>query len=250
MGKQGGERRDLNPIPLEPDAPLPAPAKAEPQTRPRACPKCAAVVLPGAPACQRCGQSMRPKAALAKPAEPCPHCGYDLAGGKGPKCPECGKDVSPAAIRAAKRRENAKAAARSAYLSPLLMCVVSVCVLAGIYAISGEPSVLLVHGVSLLFTLPTGLAVYFFLCMVWLGSDDSWPLTTLKLAAIYLTCDAASAAMGLTGIPIIPWLATIVLYITLLMKMLDLEQGEAIIVAGLTFAVRMFVGIGIIAVLF
>lgn len=261
QGPSGKRSREPDPIPLEDDAPIPL--ESEQQTRVsrgetglsrpglRRCPRCSNDVSAASPRCGVCGFAFGAKApgteskqAGNKPVAPvpalkCPKCGYDASGLSGTRCPECGADVKPSTLRqTTNRKDFAREHRREQYWKPLTMFAVGAAGVALVMALNGEADGIPFYFLLLAANVPIGLAAYFLCCLFWIGFDEPFHVTAVKLLGIYAVVDFVDEVCDLIPIPLLPWIIPIVTYIGLLMSMLDLEQYEAVLIAFVTFFLR------------
>lgn len=223
--------RELDPIPLEPDA-----KPSQPVSPARS-------ATPGVPA----SGSSAARATSAKP-RPCPKCGYDLRGTAALRCPECNADVSAPALRQHGFTKAIEAQhRRDQYWKPLAMVAIGLAGVIAVLMFDGRAGVVPWYLASLGVSVPLGLAAYWLLCMMWIGFDEPFHVTALKLAAIFSVVDMTHEAVELTGIPYLPWVVSTAAYIGLLIKMLDLETTEAVAVAVLTNFLRTLAALAVIA---
>src|SRR5262249_7929429 len=136
-------------------------------------------------------------------------------------------------------REMALKAYRWDYIKPAIMFVASFIVIAGILIADKEarliPYALLVSGINVVI----GLLVFWVCSLVYIDFEGTVPLTALRLLGIFGVVGVVGmAAQAFVPISILPWLLTTVVYLGLLSTMLELEMGDAIIVAVVNGIIR------------
>jgi hypothetical protein len=98
---------------------------------------------------------------------------------------------------------------------------------------------------------PVGMAVYFIVCYLWIGFDAPLHIIALRLAGIYAVSDASRVLLMLIpGFgPILAIFGPLLIYIGLLMKLLEIEIVEAVVLGLSTWFVKIIVAIIIISLL-
>ncbi len=110
--------------------------------------------------------------------------------------------------------------------------------------LAAGPLGIVAYAVRLMVLVPIGFAVYWILGILWFGFDAPLHVIILRLAAIYAVTDGVLILFShLTFLGplsfIIGGLAGILTYVGLHMELLELEIGEAILMAALTFIIRL-----------
>lgn len=146
-----------------------------------------------------------------------------------------------------KEEADSRRAARLEYIKPLTMLIVGGCVMMGVYANSGGREDL--SGATLALLYPVGLAIQlgFGLVGLWLATkvliDDAGPLhlALLRLAGIYACTDV----VGLIVAPLfmLGWLIQGAVYLGMLMWLFELDVTESIVLALITFLLKVGAGI-------
>ncbi len=85
---------------------------------------------------------------------------------------------------------------------------------------------------------PLGYLAFALLAMVWFGTDDPAGITILRLAAVYALADAVSSIVTIVFILFLTQALIFVAYVGLLMKFMELDAVEAMVLALLTAAVK------------
>lgn len=180
--------------------------------------------------------------ASPRQGKPCPNCGYDITGLTQSKCPECGSELELTLLAKA-RRERARQQYRAALIAPAIMMVIglvgAVVALGLLYSWSATPYYLAAFGLQV-----GNAVVVFFVCsVVWIGLDDPIPVVALKIGGMYAFLNFAE--LLLFQIPLLGTFFAMIFvsfaYLLLLMKQLDLELIEAVVVAVLTFLSKVLV---------
>ena len=248
-------------IPLERTIPVeapPEPERALQRPTPR-CPSCTRPVPEDAHLCTHCGYDMRRGVrvkskvdGVATPAGPaCANCGYELTGLSTGVCPECGTKFSVSRLlRKFDYDEDSRRATREAYRTPIIMAAVAVPLAAALTAVhTGDALDALAYLIGFAIEVPVGVGAFWLCCVLMLGFDAPMRLTAVRLAGIYAVVDAVHAGLALTPVPLIPWLAAMVIYIGLLMSLLELDVQDAIVVALVTFIVKLMLALTVDAFL-
>ncbi|MEX2218067.1 MAG: hypothetical protein WD749_04840 [Phycisphaerales bacterium] len=227
------------------------------------CPSCQSSVAHGAALCVQCGydlhagkhlQTQQGRAEEPLPKVPpayskCPKCKYDLKGLKQPRCPECGtlvlKKDHKEHMREFSRRE-----ARWAYLKPLIQMTVGMLVMAFFLAVRGKEDEIPWYIASCLIQVPFGCMVFFACCLLWIGFDAPMHLTAIRLAGVYAITEGLAHVMSLVPMPLMGWIAWLLIYAALLAESLDLEFNDAIFVALFSFVVKIALVVAIYQYLF
>lgn len=224
---QSGPGNDRDPIPFEEVEPKVAPRAVEAPTRRAATP---AGVHGSSPAKSKC-----------------PRCGYSLQGLEGARCPECGFDGKSAV--AMSRRERAAREQKSEYVKWLGLVALGLVIMAVATTFAGwmngeladVPMQIVAGIVKYIILVPIGFAAYSLLAMIWFGNDNPAGITILRLAAAYALADAISAVVSLVFILFLTQALIFIGYVALLMKFLELDAVEAMVLALVTAVFRFIV---------
>lgn len=180
----------------------------------------------------------------------CPKCGYSIVGLKSDVCPECGGSITFNVLRGADRKKEARKQLRHEYRRAAITLVMSFGAVALLTALYGEFGVFWLSLIKYAIFVPIGLASYFLCCMLWIGFDQPWGITTLRLAAIYAVLDAIAVAISSVSVALVSWLLLSFVHITLLSKWLELDTQDAVLVSMVTMGMRMLAFIALFGVLF
>ena len=184
---------------------------------------------------------------------PCPSCGYDLRGNAFGRCPECGKVITLSALRHAKAKR--KQTWRD---SPAIVAALCVTIGTGVAlltqgvsaAITGDSplEMMVFMGIFLAVSLVVACVVYFLCAAMWIGWSQNVGTTMLQVCAAYGLSFGAGALLGQIPFPFLPWFASVVILIGLLIKFLEIDIRDAAIVAVLVWVARSGIGL-IVAIL-
>jgi hypothetical protein len=107
------------------------------------------------------------------------------------------------------------------------------------------PGTLVIASILLAASLIVACGVYFACASMWIGWDQSVPTTMLRVCAVYGLAFAAASLLGLVPLPLLPWLASVAVLVGLLVRVMDIDLQDAIVVAFAVFVIRTIVGIAI-----
>jgi hypothetical protein len=175
----------------------------------------------------------------------CVSCGFSRAGGAaGRRLRTVTGTEKPAKVPRDVERAQAKHAHRMEYLKPVIMFVASFAVIAGVLIAKDQgaaiPVMLLAFGVNVVI----GLVMFWVCTLVYVDYEGPVLLTALRLLGIYGVCEVADLVMrSYFPIPVLRWAVPAFIYVGLLADMLDLELAEAVVVALVTWIVRLFIAI-------
>lgn len=152
---------------------------------------------------------------------------------------------------AAKRRErlldeqaDAAAAARLEYIKPIVMLVGGVAVVMGMSVTAGGREALL-YPIVLAIELVFGVLGLYVATKLWLGGVGPLGLAILRLAGIYAVTDVVSLLTQ--PLLIVGWLITAAVYVGLLAWLFELEVMESVILALITFLLKLIAGFVLVA---
>lgn len=201
----------------DPDAGKPLPLAPEPVHAAGPCPKCKAPMVEGAVLCTSCGYNRE-------------------AGGRVKTI--TGDTAGPRDKRQIEREMAAKAY-RWEFIKPALMFCISFFIIAGILAANNEARLIPFALIVSLINVVIGLGVFWVCSLVYIDFEGPLALTALRLAGIFGVAEVAAIAAGaLIPVPFVGWLIPTVIYLALLSQMLELEVGDAIIVAVVNSILR------------
>lgn len=250
---------DLGPITLDDAGAIPLAGDA-----PSECPKCKAKMSEGAVLCVACGHGAE-RFIPATPAEPerlsrpsrmrfavpakCPRCSYDLKGVKSERCPECGELITPAAMRRLYSERARREVYVKSYVIPAALLFIGLAVWVPVYVMQFGVEVLpFMIGIRVA-GLILGLAAYFFACLIWMGFDAPWHLTTLRLLGIQNFAMAVNTVLMSMGLGlVVGWAAWVVVTYGLLISLMDMDASDAAIYTAMVIVINVII-FGVLAML-
>jgi hypothetical protein len=171
---------------------------------------------------------------------PCPGCKYDLRGLRSDRCPECGKLLTQAAVRQAKNiRDDVNDS--SWYDRRAVLSAVVGLFLGGLVWGLTEGSVLGVvqFAAYLSVTVIIGWVVFFACSVVWIGFDQPLPKTFVQTAGTYGLYSGIAAVLMLVPLPgFVMFFVGLVVLVSLMSEMLDIDLQDAIIVSLIVAVVQ------------
>lgn len=217
----------------------------------RTCPRCGVVVSAAARLCTQCGTNLvtgqAPPAPGTQVPRACTSCGYDLRGLPIEcDCPECGTHNTAPKPKRGSRTPKSEIA--EYYLRPAKAGVFGLVALAVIRLAAQQPMMLALDSIVLAVFVPLGLLAYFVFSIIWAGGfDQGWGLAAVNLFAAMSISSAVSAGAGYVPLPILPGMFSLVAYLLLLQKYLDLDDWKdalilAIILWGLQILLIVAIG--------
>ncbi len=171
----------------------------------------------------------------------CPACGYSLAGTRIAMCPECGQSVTRGAVREYLRDRARVTTTRMAYLVPAAITLIASAIWMSFVGYYNGGEALAIVFASRLISIVLGTVGYFLCCLLWIGFDAPWRLTILRLAAVHSSTIATFILATASGSIILALIATLIVYLVLLTKLLDMELREAFVYAVLCWLLGMIV---------
>ncbi len=141
-------------------------------------------------------------------------------------------------------REAGDRASRMEYIKPLVMLIVGGAVMMGVWAFADRgmadaptgPLVALLYPVWLLVELVFGVVGLWITTKLWLGGVGPLGLAILRLAGIYAATDLIQLVVA--PLMIVGWIIHLVSYVLLLAWLFDLEIAESVILAVITFLLK------------
>jgi len=150
---------------------------------------------------------------------------------------------------AEKEREESARAARNEWVIPFAIAAVAGIVVFSIaFAAAGPegPAIVLIsRGIELVL----GILGLWICATLWLGGVGPLGLAILRLAACYFTYDAIQMIGALFEIPVIPWLIAVVVYISMLAWLFEIEWTDAFILAIVTGLIKVLAGVALAVLL-
>jgi len=182
----------------------------------------------------------------------CTKCKYDMTGLQSARCPECGTvNVKP--DRKELSRREAKRQRLWMWVAPLIMIVVGCGLMGGLNFSRNGIEGLIAYAITFGISLAIGLFVYFAASIMWIGFDEPLPVTALRLTGVYALADIGFSLVGMiprfgmVGFAI--WLVPAMIYVGLLVKVMDIETEDAVIVAAITTVAKILVVFIVVATL-
>ncbi len=135
-----------------------------------------------------------------------------------------------------KEREAAARAHRMEYIKPLVMLGLGAGIIMGMLHSQGGSELAMVYPIRIAIQLVFGVAGLWVAAKLWLGGVGPLGLGILRLAGIYAITDLV--ALVAAPLMILGWFIHIILYVCLLAWLFDLEFSDSIIVAVITFLLK------------
>lgn len=181
----------------------------------------------------------------------CIKCAYDLSGVKSARCPECGTFNSDASRKALLSQRERTDNIRAEYTKPLYMLLGGLLVTTVVALLSGGTLGPTLVALLLQFAISAviGTIAFFLACLVWIGFDAPFHLTTLRLLGIAAVCEAVWQVTVRIPVPLVASGALLITYVGLLQSMLGLDLQDAIIFSIVNWMVKLFVVITILTAL-
>jgi hypothetical protein len=152
-------------------------------------------------------------------------------------------------------RDAGEGAARMEYIKPTLMLLLGGGIVIGFRLLSGGTGPDEMSGVvsALLYVLVisieliVGVAGLWAASAIWLGGVGPLGLGILRLAGVYAMTDMITLFLG--ELAFVGWLIRLVCYVAMLAWLFDLDPAESILLAILTFVLKIVAGITIAVIL-
>ncbi len=218
-----------------------------PESSLKVCMGCGLPMQPGAVICVSCGTNQstgQPAGPIVvgqeKPAQPskplrvCSKCGYDLAGLKTPKCPECGTVNLKRKRGLDLDREAAEKAYKWEYIKPLIILGVCGAIEAAVLFSNYRGTELLGATVLSLLRVPVGILVYFACAFAWLGFENTFKLTIVKLLGVFAAVSLATTVSLLIPFGIYRLSLSYFVQIWMLSDLMDMEYSDAAFASAIT----------------
>lgn len=208
----------------------------------RRCESCNCVIGRNSILCHRCGAAGG--RLVAEPPQEdgrvCEECGYNISGLPSRRCPECGHVQEGAGRRNPRKRRpqtpEERRIALWAYLNPTLILLSGLSIACAIMAMRagmfGVAAQLIVFGVQV----PTSFIAYCIVAVLWIGFDMPLPMVAVRIAAACAVANAVWAFVGMAPLPIIPFVIVPLTFLGMMVKLLEIEFVEAIVISFVSFA--------------
>lgn len=178
----------------------------------------------------------------------CSGCGYSLRGLPlaATRCPECATLVPSAGRRS--RSADSAAAVVAAWREPIWYLVPALLATIVMLLVMDGPVLALIYLGAFAIMLPVLLGAFLLCCTLWIGCDAPWSLALLRLAAVQAVCDAAWFAGISTGIPMLPILLGAVAFLALMVKLMEIDTVDALLVGVAGLALKAGAGYALLAI--
>lgn len=144
-------------------------------------------------------------------------------------------------------RDDSERAARMEYIKPAVMLLLGGGIVLGYLLLSSGVGSALLYVVILSIELIVGVAGLWAASAIWLGGMGPLGLGILRLAGIYAMTDMIALFLG--ELAFVGWLIQLVCYVAMLAWLFDLDPAESILLAILTFVLKIVAGITLAVIL-
>ena len=144
-------------------------------------------------------------------------------------------------------RDAGERAARMEYIKPTVMLLLGGGIVMGSVLSSGGAGSALLYVLVISIELIVGVAGLWAASAIWLGGMGPLGLGILRLAGIYAMTDMITLFLG--ELAFVGWLIRLVCYVGMLAWLFDLDPAESILLAILTFVLKIVAGITIAVIL-
>jgi hypothetical protein len=158
-----------------------------------------------------------------------------------------------------KEQSDSAREARMEYIKPLIMLLVGIGSVITWHLANGDVvdedgertpalGIVAIYLVVFVISLVCGVIGLWLASKLWLGGVGYLGLSILRLAGIYAITDLVG--MVVSGLPLLGWFIKAVVYVSLLMWLFELEATESIMLALITFVVKVAATIVVMLVMF
>lgn len=140
-------------------------------------------------------------------------------------------------------RDDSERAARMEYIKPVVMLLLGGGIVVGSVLSSGSAGSALLYVLVLSVELIVGVAGLWAASAIWLGGMGPLGLGILRLAGIYAMTDMIALFLG--ELAFVGLLIQLVCYVAMLAWLFELDPAESILLAILTFVLKIVAGIAI-----
>ena len=140
-------------------------------------------------------------------------------------------------------RDDSERAARMEYVKPTVMLLLGGGIVVGYLLSSSGVGSALLYVLVISIELIVGVAGLWAASAIWLGGMGPLGLGILRLAGIYAMTDMITLFLG--ELAFVGWLIRLVCYVAMLAWLFDLDPAESILLAILTFVLKIGAGIAI-----
>lgn len=144
-------------------------------------------------------------------------------------------------------RDDSERAARMEYIKPAVMLLLGGGIVVSYLLSSSGVGGALLYVVVLSIELIVGVAGLWAASAIWLGGMGPLGLGILRLAGIYAMTDMIALFLG--ELAFVGWLIQLVCYVAMLAWLFELDPAESILLAILTFVLKIVAGFAIAIVL-
>ena len=144
-------------------------------------------------------------------------------------------------------RDDSERAARMEYIKPTVMLLLGGGIVMGSLLSSGGVGSALLYVLVISIELIVGVAGLWAASAIWLGGMGPLGLGILRLAGIYAMTDMIALFLG--ELAFVGWLIQMVCYVAMLAWLFDLDPAESILLAILTFVLKIGAGIALAIIL-
>ncbi|MCH8315264.1 MAG: hypothetical protein IIA64_04760 [Planctomycetes bacterium] len=144
-------------------------------------------------------------------------------------------------------RDDSERAARMEYIKPAVMLLLGGGIVVSYLLSSSGVGGALLYVVVLSIELIVGVAGLWAASAIWLGGMGPLGLGILRLAGIYAMTDMIALFLG--ELAFVGWLIQLVCYVAMLAWLFDLDPAESILLAILTFVLKIVAGFAIAVIL-
>lgn len=144
-------------------------------------------------------------------------------------------------------RDDSERAARMEYIKPAVMLLLGGGIVLGYLLWSSGVVSALFYVLVITIELIVGVAGLWAASAIWLGGMGPLGLGILRLAGIYAMTDMITLFLG--ELAFVGWLIRLVCYVAMLAWLFDLDPAESILLAILTFVLKIAAGIALAVIL-
>ncbi len=149
-------------------------------------------------------------------------------------------------------RTQARQCVRMEYIKPLVMLLVGGGAMITYHCFSNRdpdftgPALAGIYAGILLIQLVFGVTGLLIACKLWLGGAGRLGLGILRLLGIYAIADLVRLGTDAIGLGLVGWLIELAVYVSLLAWLFELEIRDSIVLAVITWVLKLVVGIALV----
>lgn len=180
---------------------------------------------------------------LVTPPEPtrrierCPDCGHNIRVLFTPHCPSCGVNIV-SAVRRHEHNAKAKWILLDQYRKGLVPMIIAYTILIGVLLAKGTPEDIEWFIMRQVSFLPMAIGLYWMLNLIWLGSDQPFPVSVMGIMTAVAVSDTVGFFMWGVTILFAYQLAVGMTLAVVACKTLELDPQEGLIVGGILGTLR------------